>query len=300
MAVPIIKGHQIIDLRNDANYYFEVVPQGDGQARGILVEVLDNGSPVTFDPTVNTVTIDGINAGGYEVHNTCSFESGHTPYNNFIDVSLLHILDYPGLGKYTITIHGNIGEDYVNTFPFNIVVIPSPYNIDTVTASDTYQALNDAIVAAMTANRWWTKEGPPSSPDSNAHLGDYYLDASSGKIYYSQASTDPYAVNWFPLQNSDGSQVVLGGSTFTFIKTLSSNATTLTLTQDNYIEGTLPSWFYSISNFDISVKSTNNALSLSKNPTVTINSSSHTVSIILNFTSKLSSSTTVYVELSQR
>lgn len=43
MAVTNVIGKQIVDLTSDSNYYFEVAPQGDSQARYVDITVLDNG-----------------------------------------------------------------------------------------------------------------------------------------------------------------------------------------------------------------------------------------------------------------
>ena len=76
MAVTDIIGHQVIDLTNDANYYFEVAPQGDSQSRYVEVRVLDNGVPFPID-VGSTVIIEGKNAGGYNIFNSCSLSQDY-------------------------------------------------------------------------------------------------------------------------------------------------------------------------------------------------------------------------------
>ena len=174
MAVPYIRGHQIIDLRNDANYNFEVAPQGEGQLRGVLVEVLDNGSPATF--TNAKVRIEGVNGGGYNVQNDCSFEPGHEPYNNFIDIPFKDgILDCAGIGKYVINISENTADgDYILSFPFNIVVTEMPLGVDRVIESDSYQTLNRLIAKASVLNLYirYAPTNDPSINDMNVAPGD--------------------------------------------------------------------------------------------------------------------------------
>ena len=301
MAVPYVQGHQIIDLRNDANYYFEVAPQGDGQSRGVIVEVLDNGAPADLSGATNAV-IQGKNAGGYNIFNTCSFVSGH---NNYIDIAFTNgILDYAGVGKYVVTIYD--GTTYVTSFPFNIVVTDVPYDLDRVLGSDSYEALNRAIATALSANRWWVEEGAPQNPDTlGASLGDYYMDAITGDMYYATASSDPDIVQWNQLMNSDHNrQITLQQSdfrnTYRFYGNCAAYASSLTISADNLSTEVFNTADAESSAYEyhVSIKSTNPNLSIKKNPTVIIGNGS--VSVTLQFNPKPAAAAKVCVEIIKR
>lgn len=302
MAVPYIRGHQIIDLRNDANYYFEVAPQGDGQSRGVLVEVLDNGAPADFSVGSRAV-IEGINAGGYNVMNNCSFEAGHD-HNNYIDIAFTDgILDYAGVGRYTITVFD--GSTFITSFPFNIVVIEAPVNVSRALASDSYQALQTAIATAMSANRWWVDEGTPSDPNTmGANLGDYYMDAITGKVYYTSMVSGSSSLQWEPLMNGSNQVAIQPPEPYRFYKTLPANTRSLTINQSNYVKGTLPSGVFnsvdasgSLYYYHVAFKCKDPNVVLKGNPTVTIGD--NTVSVTLNFRTVATASTEVCVEITK-
>ena len=187
-----VKGHQIVDLANDANYYFEVAPQGDSQSRGVVVEVLNNGVPYPIQAN-STVIIEGKNAGGYNIFNSCALVDG---YPNYIDIPFTNgILSFAGVGKYIVAIYQ--GNTYVNSFPFNIVVTEAPYDIERLEGSDSYEALNLAISKALSANRWWVEEGTPTDPNvMGASLGDYYMDALTGNVYYTDQISGSDLLEW--------------------------------------------------------------------------------------------------------
>ena len=303
MAVPYIRGHQIIDLRNDANYYFEVAPQGDGQSRGVLVEVLDNGAPADFSAG-STAVIEGINAGGYNIMNNCSFESGHD-HNNYIDIAFTNgILDYAGVGRYTITIFD--GTTFITSFPFNIVVIEAPLNVRRALDSDSYQALQMAIATAMSANRWWVEEGAPGDPNTmGASLGDYYMDALSGRIYYTSISSGT-SLQWNPLMDTSGvNQIAIQPpEPYRFYKTLAANTKSLTVTQSDYVKGALPSGVFnttdaagSVYYYHVAFKCKDPNVVLKGKPAVTIGN--NTVSVTLNFYTPATASTEVCVEITK-
>lgn len=197
MAVTYVKGHQIVDLANDTNYYFEVAPQGDSQSRGVIVEVLNNGVPYSIS-SGSTVIIEGKNAGGYNIFNSCSLVSG---YPNYIDIPFTNgILSFAGVGKYIVAIYH--GTNYINSFPFNIVVTEAPYDIERLEGSDSYEALNMAISKALSANRWWVEEGSPTDPNiMGANLGDYYMDALNGNVYYTDQVAGSDILKWEPLMD---------------------------------------------------------------------------------------------------
>ena len=74
MAVTNVIGKQIINIDSDTNYYFEVAPQGDSQARFVDVTlVVNNGNPYDI-PNGSTIILEGKNAGGYNIFNSCKQE----------------------------------------------------------------------------------------------------------------------------------------------------------------------------------------------------------------------------------
>ena len=203
MAVTDIIGHQVIDLTNDANYYFEVAPQGDSQSRYVEVRVLDNGVPFPID-VGSTVIIEGKNAGGYNIFNSCSLSQD---YNNSIIIPLKNgILSFAGVGKYQVVIYN--GNEYVESFPFNIVVTEAPYDIERLEGSDSYEALNMAIAQALSANRWWVENGLPTvTVTEGFNKGDYYLDALTGNVYIADYNSSQVVV-WKPVMDSSGENQV--------------------------------------------------------------------------------------------
>ena len=100
MAVEPVIGTKIIDLRNDTNFVFELAPQSDGQERYVDLTILDNGVPYTL-PNDATVILEGQNAGGYNIFNTCIILDRNTVRIPLTD----GILAVGGVGKYSI---GNV------------------------------------------------------------------------------------------------------------------------------------------------------------------------------------------------
>ena len=116
MAVETVIGTRMVDLANDTNYVFALVPQGDGQERLFDINVFQNGTPYTL-PQDAQITIDGQNPAGITIKNTCSITGTNT-----IRVPLTGgIMSYGGAGKYNITIKS--GGKYIKSFPFNIIVV---------------------------------------------------------------------------------------------------------------------------------------------------------------------------------
>ena len=143
MAVTNVIGKQIVDLSSDANYYFEVAPQGDSQSRYVDVTVLQNGTPYNI-PTGSTIILEGKNAGGYNIFNSCILED-----TNVVRIPLANgVLSFAGVGKYSVAIYHS--GTYIISFPFKIVVTEAPYDLVRLEASDQYEALNQAIARMTT------------------------------------------------------------------------------------------------------------------------------------------------------
>ena len=197
MAVTNVVGHQIVDMLNDANYYFEVAPQGDSQSRFVEVEILQNGVPYDV-PAASTVILEGKNAGGYNIFNPCV----QAEQSNVIEVPLTDgVLSFAGVGKYSIGIYS--GNTYITSFSFNIVVTEAPYDIVALQASDSYEALNELIAKAADSNRWVVGEdAPPTECETGTRQNDYYLDSSTGNIYIAVTNFNSDSLNWQPLINS--------------------------------------------------------------------------------------------------
>lgn len=197
MAVTNVIGKQIVDLTSDSNYYFEVAPQGDSQARYVDITVLDNGVAYTI-PTGSTIILEGKNAGGYNIFNSCTQED-----TNVVRVPLTNgVLSFAGIGKYSVGIYS--GSTYIVSFPFNIVVTEAPYNVATIEASDTYEALNEAIAKAADSNGWIVDNIDPTlnaQCPPGTHKNDYYLNATTGNIFYAKLDTNTDTLIWAKLMN---------------------------------------------------------------------------------------------------
>ena len=196
MAVTNVIGKQIVDLTSDANYYFEVAPQGDSQSRFVDVTVLDNGTPYTI-PGASTIILEGKNAGGYNIFNSCTQEDA-----NVIRIPLTNgVLSFAGVGKYSVAIYSS--GTYIISFPFNIIVTEAPYDILAVEASDSYEALNEVIAKAADSNRWIVEDNaPPTVCASGVHKNDLFLNALTGDVYYADTNTSTGVLNWYPLMNT--------------------------------------------------------------------------------------------------
>lgn len=193
MAVTSVIGRQIIDLANDTNYYFEVAPQGDSQARYVEITVLNDNNPYPIDPTF-TIILEGKNAGGYNIFTSCSKKTGES---NVIVVPLTNgVLSYAGVGKYLVAFYD--GDDYINSFSFNIVVTEAPYDIVALKASDTYEALNKMITKAADANKWIVEPNDPVSV-SNVHINDLFLNSETGNLFTANESYG--LITWVPMIN---------------------------------------------------------------------------------------------------
>jgi len=195
MAVTSVIGRQIVDLLNDTNYYFEVAPQGDSQARYVEITVLNDNVPYAI-PTGSTIILEGKNAGGYNIFNSCSQKSGET---NVIVVPLTNgVLSYAGVGKYSVAVYD--GDDYIVSFPFNIVVTEAPYDIVTLQASDSYEALNKMVAKAADSNRWIVEPNdPPAEVAADVHKNDLFLNANTGAVFYANEVLGE--LSWEPMIN---------------------------------------------------------------------------------------------------
>ena len=196
MAVTNVIGKQIVDLTSDSNYYFEVAPQGDSQARYVDITVLDNGVAYTI-PTGSTIILEGKNAGEYNIFNSCVLMTGTT---NVIRVPLTNgVLSFAGVGRYSVAIYN--GSNYIISFPFNIVVTEAPYDVVALQASDSYEALNQVIAKAADSNRWVVQSGVPSTVSADIHKNDYLLDTDTGYVYYANENISTGNLQWDPLIN---------------------------------------------------------------------------------------------------
>lgn len=190
MIAPIIT-EKIVDLANDTNYCFEVAPQGDGRSRYVDIVLLDNGNPYNIPSDATIVTIEGENAGGYNIYNECTFKE------NVVTIPLSNgLLSFAGLGKYQISIYGS-NSSAVTSFKFNLFVTEAPYDVIDLMASDSYEALTNLIdkvneviesggsgeTVVKGVNKWIVRNGQPSSGLSGVNINDYYLNSSNGDIY---------------------------------------------------------------------------------------------------------------------
>lgn len=193
MAVESVIGTKIIDLLNDTNFVFELAPQSDGQERFVDLTILDNGVPYVLPNDANVI-LEGQNAGGYNIFNTCIILDRNTVRIPLTD----GILAVGGVGKYSIAIYSE--NTYILSFPFNIVVIDVTYDIVALESSESYEALNRAVAKALSANKWIVGTGVPTS--ITAEVNDYYLDALTGGIYqylYNQSQE----LIWQPVMNGN-------------------------------------------------------------------------------------------------
>ena len=205
MAVTNVIGKQIVDVLSDANYYFEVAPQGDSQSRYVDVTVLQNGTPYTI-PSGSTIILEGKNAGGYNIFISCTQQSA-----NVVRIPLSNgVLSYAGVGKYSVGIYH--GGTYVLSFPFNIVVTEAPYDIVSLQASDVYEALNLAIAKAAASNKWIVGSGDPDTSGVIAADNDYYLDASNGNLW--QYLKNASGLDWEKVVDTSNKQMNIMEKTY--------------------------------------------------------------------------------------
>ena len=209
MAVTSVIGRQIVDLLNDTNYYFEVAPQGDSQARYVEITVLNDNVPYII-PTGSTIILEGKNAGGYNIFNSCALK----PYEeNVVVVPLTNgVLSYAGVGKYSVAIYN--GNDFIISFPFNIVVTEAPYDIVALKASDSYEALNKMVAKAADSNRWIVEPNdPPATVASDVHKNDLFLNSVTGAVFYAEEVLGE--LSWQPMINpATGDQLNLMEKTY--------------------------------------------------------------------------------------
>ena len=200
MAVTNVIGRQIVDLSSDANYYFEVAPQGDSQFRFVDVTITDNGTPYNL-PAGCDLVLEGKNAGGYNVFVSCSQVGA-----NVIRIPLSNgVLSYSGVGTYVVGIYDN--NSYVLSFPFNIVVVEAPYNMESLQSSDVYEALNKAIAKAMAANKWIVGKGSPITTAVVGGEGDYYLDSTNGNLWRCNRNETTTELEWQEVLDSHNKQM---------------------------------------------------------------------------------------------
>ena len=197
MSVTNVVGKQVIDLANDANYYFEIAPQGDSQARYVDVTLVQNGAAYHI-PSGSTAILEGKNAGGYNIFNPCTVSPTQ---DDLITIPLTNgVLSFAGIGRYSVGIYN--GTNYILSFSFNIVVTEAPYDIVALKASDSYEALNQIIAKAADSNSWVVGYSAPPSPAApDTHANDYYLDGSTGNVYYAIFDINTNNMEWVPVIN---------------------------------------------------------------------------------------------------
>jgi len=195
MAVTSVIGKQIINVDNDTNYYFVVAPQGDSQARYVDITLTTNGGTPYIIPTGSTIILEGKNAGGYNIFNSCDLSQDRM---DEIRVPLTNgVLSFAGVGKYIIGIYHN--ETYINSFSFNIVVTEAPYDVIALEASDSYEALNEIIARAADSNGWIVNTIDPiidAECPEGTHKNDYYLNANTGDVFYAKLDTTTNTLKW--------------------------------------------------------------------------------------------------------
>lgn len=207
MAVTSVNGSQIVDLRNDTNYYFEVAPQGDSQFRFVDVTLTDNGMPYNL-PVGCDIILEGKNAGGYNVFVSCTQVGA-----NVIRIPLSNgVLSYSGVGTYIVGIYDN--NSYILSFPFNIVVVEAPYNMESLQSSDVYEALNKAVAKAMSSNKWIVGDGNPTTLSIVGDEDDYYLDSSNGSLWRNVRNETTTSLVWTPVLNTSGKQTNIMEKTY--------------------------------------------------------------------------------------
>ena len=201
MAVTSVISRQIVNLESDTNYYFEVAPQGDGQARYVDLELLKNNSPYNLS-IGNTVILEGKNAGGYNVFISCEYPVPNEAAN-VVRVPLINgVLAIAGVGKYQVGIYDH--SSYIHSFPLNIVVTEAPYDMDRLQHDDVYEALYLAIAKAMASNKWIVGDGDPTILGIVANEDDYYLDSSNGNLWI--CVRDQSVLQWEPVLDSASKQ----------------------------------------------------------------------------------------------
>ena len=208
MAVYDVINKHTVDMSQDTNYYFEVAPQGDSQARYVDVTLTTNGSTAYNVPAGSTVILEGKNAGGFNIFINCQYGSAVGLGSNEIRIPLhTGVLSYAGVGKYQVGIYS--GSTYITSFPFNIVVTEAPYDIITLQASDVYEALQLAIAKAMASNKWITSAGDPTIATTGGDEGDYYLNSTDGSLWQCNRNASTGTLSWAKIVISGKEQNIM-------------------------------------------------------------------------------------------
>ena len=208
MAVENIIGRLIVNVESDTTYCFEVAPQGDGQARFVDVELIkDNYTPYNVLTSDCLITLEGRNAGGYNVFVECTRQSA-----NVLRVPLINgVLAVAGVGKYQIGVYDH--GAHIHSFPFNVIVTEAPYDMDRLRKSDVYSALYMAIDKAMASNKWIVGRESPITSSVTGGEGDYYLQADNGSIWHYE-KVEGSGLVWKKVLDSSGKQLTIMEHTY--------------------------------------------------------------------------------------
>ncbi len=154
--------HYVIDMSGNNNFVQVPSVQGDGnQVRILEVELIANGVPYPIDREKTIVNIAGTKPDSTHILNPCTVSE-----NGCILVDITYQMSAAaGRGDYQIVLIDTETEKTIKSFPFHIVTTKSPMDAPSVSSSDEYQLLTEAVSKAL-ADYEYVMDSAKSSADA--------------------------------------------------------------------------------------------------------------------------------------
>lgn len=136
----IVKQHYTIDLSSNNNFVTVPSMQGDGaEVRYAELELISYGTRFEVDPDDVIATIMGTKADGTQVFNRCEITE-----EGYILVEITQQMSAAvGRGNYQIALFSLAKNSQIKSFPFQILVTASPFDMDRMRSNDEYQELSN-------------------------------------------------------------------------------------------------------------------------------------------------------------
>ncbi len=154
--------HYVIDMSGNNNFVQVPSVQGDGnQVRILEVELISNGVPYPIDSEKTIVNIAGTKPDSTHILNPCTVSE-----NGCILVDITYQMSAAaGRGDYQIVLIDTETGKTIKSFPFHIVTTKSPMDAPSVSSSDEYQLLTEAVSKAL-ADYEYVMDSAKSSADA--------------------------------------------------------------------------------------------------------------------------------------
>jgi hypothetical protein len=136
----VVKQHYTIDLSSNNNFVTVPSMQGDGaEVRYAELELISYGTRFEVDPEDVTATIMGTKADGTQIFNRCEITE-----EGYILVEITQQMSTAvGRGNYQIALFSRSKNSQIKSFPFQILVTASPFDMDKMRSQDEYQELSN-------------------------------------------------------------------------------------------------------------------------------------------------------------